>query len=314
MSEEHAYDLVILGGGPAGMTAAIYAARANLKTIVLESNITGGLVNSTYIVENFPTYPEIHGMKLMEKMREHVDSLDIEVEEVCEIEKLELEGPIKRITTDGGVYTAVAVILATGRKPIPLETPTEAEQVHWCAICDGMAYKDKHVLVVGGGNSAFDESLYMLGIGVAHITLVEMMPRYFAAPSTQEQLFKCSDGKAEGFTSTKVADLVVADGKLTGAVLEHTETGEKRTISVDGVFVFLGQSPNNELFRDQIELNAQGYIKTDRDMNTSLPGVFGAGDINEKSYRQITTAVADGTIAALSAQRYVREQKATCTT
>ncbi|MHC1713242.1 MAG: NAD(P)/FAD-dependent oxidoreductase [Solidesulfovibrio sp.] len=304
MKTEHRYDCIIVGGGPAGMTAAIYAARANLKAVVLESNITGGLVNSTYTVENFPSYPTIHGMELMQRMREHVDSLGVPVEEVCELEHLDLAGAEKIAESDEAVYRSKAIILATGRRPVPLDVPTECDQVHHCAICDGAPYAGKRVLIVGGGNSAFDESLYLLSLGVEHLSLVEVMPRYFAAQSTQETLF--ASGKAQGFTSTKVADLVVEDGRLTAAVLENVATGETWNLPVDGVFAFLGQKPNNALFKDQITLSEQGYILTGPDMSTSLPGVYAAGDIIDKQFRQITTAVADGTIAALSAERFIR--------
>lgn len=304
MHPEHTVDLVILGGGPAGMTAAIYAARANLSAVVLESNITGGLVNATHTVENFPSWPSIHGMELMEKMRAHVDALEVPVEEVCEITELDLRGPLKRIVAYEATWHAKAVILATGRKPVPLVTPTEAEEVHHCAICDGAAYKGKHVLVVGGGNSAFDESLYLLGLGVARLTLIDLLPHYPAARATQDQLFASS--KAEGRTLTRVKDLVTQGGKLTAARLECVTTGERSTLPVDGVFVFMGQKPNNELFAEQIALDEQGYILAGPDMATSIAGVFGAGDINVKPFRQITTAVADGTVAALSAERYVR--------
>ena len=307
MKTTHAYDLVILGGGPAGMTAAIYAARANLKAIVLESNITGGLVNSTYTVENFPSWPSIHGMELMQKMREQVDGLGVPVEEVCEVESLELDGDIKRIVTAEDDYEARAVILATGRQPIPLETPTEAQEVHHCAICDGAPYVGKRVLVVGGGNSAFDESLYLLNLGVAHITIVEIMDRFFAAQATQEQLL--GTGKAAGLTRTRVADLRLdAEGKLAGAILENADSGAQQDICIDGVFVFLGQKPNNALFAEQVALSKGGYILAGADMSTNIPGVYGAGDINEKLFRQITTAVADGTIAALAAERYLRSR------
>jgi thioredoxin reductase (NADPH) len=304
MKPRHHYDCAIVGGGPAGLTAAIYAARANLKAIVLESNITGGLVNSTYTVENFPSYPSIHGMELMKRMREHVDGLGVPVEEVCDVARLQLAGPEKGIETDEATYLAKSVILATGRRPVPLETPTECDQVHHCAICDGAPYAGKRVLVTGGGNSAFDESLYLLSLGVAHLTLVEVMPRFFAAAATQEALF--ASGKAEGHTETRVADLEVANGRLVGAVLENLATGEIRRLPVDGVFVFLGQTPNNTLFRDQIILTEAGYIPAGPDMATSVPGVFAAGDIVDKPFRQITTAVADGTIAALSAERFLR--------
>lgn len=302
MKERHACDLLIIGGGPAGMTAAIYAARANLRTILLESNITGGLVNSTHTVENFPGRPGVHGMELMESMRAHVDSQPVTVEEVCDVQRLLLTGQEKSAETDDAVYTAKAVILATGRHPIPLETPTEAEEVHHCAICDGAPYAGKRVLVVGGGNSAFDESLYLLGLGVEHITLVESTDRFYAAQSTQDALL--GSGKVTALTGTRVSDLVVREGHLAGAVLEG-DSGHK-TVDVEGVFVFLGQKPNNALFAEQVELTDAGYIRAGEDMSTNLPGVFGAGDINHKAFRQITTAIADGTIAALAAERYLR--------
>ena len=304
MSDVITKDLVIIGGGPAGMTAALYAARARLDTVVLESNVTGGLVNSTYTVENFPSWTSIHGMELMEKLREQIDALGVDVEEVCEVESLETGEQWKKVVTDGGEYRCKAVILATGRRPVELETPTAAQEVHHCAICDGAAYAGKRVLVVGGGNSAFDESLYLLSSGIEHITLVEVMPRYFAAKSTQDELF--ASGKVDGHVSTKVVDLVVENDPLTGAVLENTESGERWTEPVDGVFVFLGQKPNNDLFKDLLPLTPQGYINASPLMETGIPGVFSAGDINDKAFRQITTAVADGTIAALSAERYIR--------
>ncbi|WP_419781197.1 NAD(P)/FAD-dependent oxidoreductase [Maridesulfovibrio sp.] len=304
MSESTIYDMVIVGGGPAGMTAGIYAARAGLKAVILEENITGGLVNSTYTVENFPSYPTIHGMDLMKKMRAHVDSLEVEVEEVCEIESMELESDLKTVETDEGTIKAKAVIICTGRKPIPLDVPTECDQVHHCAICDGGPYKGKRVLVVGGGNSAFDESLYMITLGIEHITLVEVMDRFFAAQGTQDQLL--GTGKVDARTETKVVDLVVEKDELKAAVLENVSTNEQETVPVDGAFVFLGQNPNNELFAEKIKLSKNGYIITDEHMTTSIPGVFSAGDINDKAYRQITTAMSDGTIAALAAERYIR--------
>lgn len=302
MKETYSCDLLIIGGGPAGMTAAVYGALANLRTILLESNITGGLVNSTHTVENFPGRPGVHGMELMESMRAHVDRLKVTVEEVCEVERLMLAGEEKRAETDAAVYMAKAVVLATGRRPLPLETPTEADEVHYCAICDGAPYAGKRVLVVGGGNSAFDESLYLLGLGVEHITLVECTDRFYAARSTQEALL--GSGRVTALTRTRVSDLIVREGHLAGAVLEG-DSGRVE-VEVAGVFVFLGQQPNNALFAGQVELTDAGYIRAGIDMSTSLPGVFGAGDINHKPFRQITTAVSDGTVAALAAERHIR--------
>ena len=307
MKPEQHVDLVIVGGGPAGMTAAIYAAQANLHTVILEESVTGGLVNSTHTVQNVPSYPNIHGMELMEKMRAHVDSLSVPVEEVCEIESLSLEGEMKTVETDEEVFHSKAVILATGRKPVPIDLPHECDEVHYCAVCDGGAYKGKRVLVLGGGNSAFDESLYLLQIGVSHLTLIEAEDRFFAAESTQKQLL--ADDRTDARTGTKLVDLHLDEGRLTGAVVENLATGEQETLPVDGVFVFLGQTPNNDLFSDQVTLNDKGYILAGADMGTDIPGVYGAGDINEKVYRQITTAMGDATVAALSVERYIRNLK-----
>ena len=304
MKEKHMVDIAIIGGGIAGMTAAVYAARANRSCVMLESNITGGLANSTYIIENFPSYIEIHGMELMRKVREQVDHLGVQVEEVCEIERIDLSSSPKIIETDEALFEAKAVIAATGRKPIPLDVPTECAQVHHCAICDGAPYKGKKVLVVGGGNSAFDEGLYLKQLGVAEITVVEVMDRLFAAQSAQDALLGC-EGVCCNLT-TEVKDLVVEDDILKAAVLQNKATGETSTIEVDGVFVFLGQLPNSELFKGVLTMDKAGYILADETMQTNIPGVFSAGDINVKAFRQLTTAAADGTIAALMADRYIR--------
>lgn len=304
MKEKRSYDIVVIGGGLAGMTAGIYAARANRSCAVLESNITGGLANSTYLVENYPSYSEVHGMDLMQKVRDQVDNLGVTVEEVCEIERIDLTAQPKIIETFDAVYEAKTVIVATGRKPIPLDTPTEATQVHHCAICDGAPYKGKKVLLVGGGNSSFDEGLYLKQLGVAKITIVEVMDRLFAAQAAQDALL--GDGDVEYFLTTVVRDLVVEGDELKGVVVENTSTGETRTIEADGVFVFLGQLPNSDLFKGILNMDKAGYIIADADMQTNVPGVFSAGDINVKTFRQLTTAAADGTIAALMADRYLR--------
>ena len=304
MKERKSFDVVTIGGGMAGMTAAIYAARANRSCAVLESNITGGLANSTYIVENFPSYTEVHGMELMQKVRDQVDNLGVTVEEVCEILSMDLQAQPKIIETEEAVIEAKTVIVATGRKPIPLDVPTECAQVHYCAICDGAPYKGKRVLVVGGGNSAFDESLYLLQLGVAHVTIVEVMNRYFAAQSAQDVLL--NKDNVQGFLRTVVADLKIEEGTLKTAILENQDTKEKVEIAVDGVFVFLGQKPNCEMLEGALELNKAGYVLANEHMETNIPGVFSAGDINDKQFRQLTTAAADGTIAALMADRYLR--------
>lgn len=307
------YDICILGGGMAGMTAAIYAARSNRKAILLETAITGGLANSTYIVENFPSHKKIHGMQLMQDVREQVDALGVRVEEVIEVLELNLSASPKKITTSEGVFKAGTVIVATGRKPIPLDVPAECPQVHHCAICDGAPYKGKRVLVIGGGNSAFDEGLYLKQLGVAHIEVIEVMDRLFAAQAAQDALFASGDGtcSVNCRLNTFCKDLVLDDdGNLKGALLENKVTGERSVVDVEGVFVFLGQIPNSDLFKGVLELDDKGYVKSDAGMRTNIPGVFSAGDINVKQFRQLTTAAADGTIAALAADDYLRKLNA----
>ena len=301
--EERTCDIIVLGGGPAGMTAAIYAKRANLDVVLLETNVTGGLVNSTYTVENFPSYPEIHGMELMEKMREHVDHMGVEVEEVFEVTGLELGEDEKAVHGDGIVYKAPAIILATGRKPIALDVPTECDQMHFCAICDGAPYKGKRVLVVGGGNSGFDESLYLAGLGVRSVHIVEMFPAYAAAQSTQDRALATGIIRANVNTTITALD-PLPDGRCR-ASLRDTASGAASEETVDGVFCFIGQKPNTALFEGLIDME-KGYIRTDEDMRTSLPGVFAVGDVRAKRYRQITTAMGDGTVAALEAERFIR--------
>jgi thioredoxin reductase (NADPH) len=300
------FDLLILGGGPAGMTAAIYGARANLRVAIIEREVCGGLVNSTWEIENFPSQKKVNGMALMEMFQEQTLDLGVEIEEVAEIENISLEGDTKEIETDDYIYKAPAVILTTGRKPVELGLDVECEQIHYCSVCDGAGYKGKKLLVVGGGNSGFDESLYLLNLGVEHILLVEQMDRFFAAEAIQDRLF--ASDKVVGQKSTFVKELVIED-RLKAVVLGNTETDEEQKVEVDGVFVFMGQKPNTTEFNGAIELDKQGYILANGEMETNLPGVYAAGDVIQKKFRQITTAMSDGTIAALNAESYIRKQK-----
>jgi len=299
------FDIIILGGGPAGMTAAIFAARANMRSAIMESDICGGLVNSTHVVENFPSYKFIHGMELMQKVADQAKALGVAVEEVAEVRTLRLKGDVKEIETEESLFQSRAVILATGRRPVPLEVETGyCEQVHYCSVCDGSAYKDRRVLVVGGGNSGFDEALYLLSLGVKEIRLIETMDRFLAAKAAQIRLL--SHQNVIATTSTEVVELV-RDDRLRYVRLKDLRTGDMETVNVDGIFVFMGQIPNTGLFLDTIALDEQGYIITNENMETNMDGVYAAGDVRQKQYRYITTAMADGTIAALTAERYIRK-------
>ena len=277
-----AYDTIIIGGGVCGMTAAIYAARAGLRTAILEKEVCGGLVNYTHLVENYPSYPAIHGMELMEKVRAHVEQLPVDIHEIDAVESVKLDGPVKLIHTGGGEeYQAGTVIIDTGRTPRRLAVKTDFENVHYCSVCDGTAYKGKEILVIGGGNSGFDESLYLAGLGVARIHIIEAFPACIADAVTQERARRT--GKITVSTSTELV------------AVEPLPDGRARVTL-----------PNTEIFKDVLELE-NGYIKTDGNMETGIPGVFAAGDVIVKNFRQITTAMGDATIAALQAARYLRE-------
>lgn len=298
------YDLVIIGGGISGMTAAIYAARANLSVLILEKNICGGLVNMTHVIENYPSYDSIHGMDLMEKTKEQVEKLGVEVEEVAEVIKVELEGEIKNIITeDDETFSGKTVIFALGRMPRSLGIETDFEEnIHYCAICDGTAYKGKDVIVVGGGNSGFDESLYLYNLGVNSIHIVEAFDNCIADASTQEKAF--ATGKITAETSVSISSIDLVDNK--GVVtLKSSKTDEEYQRTVDGIFVFIGQEPNTTVLKGSVEMDKHGYVLTDADMHTNIVGVYAAGDSNSKKYRQITTAMSDGTIAAMEAVSYL---------
>ena len=302
MDAQHS-DVLIIGGGIAGLTAAIYAARANLSVRILEKEICGGLVNWTHTLENVPSYKSIHGMDYMAACREQVEDLGVDIQEISEVVSLELDGSRKEVLcAEGERYTADALILAMGRKPVPLPLDTEFERVHYCSICDGSAYKDKDILVIGGGNSAFDESLYMHSLGVRSIHMVEMMPQCLAAASTQD---KARQQGLRVSVSTRLTELVPLPSGKALARLHNDQTGEETEEEVDGVFCFIGQMPNTAVLQGKLAMD-RGYIVTDEFMRTDVAGVFAAGDVRSKTYRQITTAMADGTIAALEAEKYLR--------
>lgn len=297
------YDLIIIGGGIAGMTAAIYGARSNLTTLVIEQEVCGGLANWTHTVENFPSHQEINGMELMDSIKDQMIACGVELIEVVDIENFELEGPIKKISTDEGEFSARAVILAMGRKPIMLPVESDwDEHIHYCSLCDGILYKGKDVVVVGGGNSAFDESLYLESIGVKSVTIVEAMEQCPAAETTQQKAL--STGKFTIFTGTKLTG-IEANGKSATIELSNVASDEKQQLKTDGMFVFIGQKPATDTISDLIKTDQYGYILASPEMNTEIAGVFAAGDIISKKYRQLTTAMSDGTIAALEAHRYL---------
>ena len=297
------YDTVIIGGGPAGYTAALYAARAGLHTLLLEKYAAGGQMTETVLIENYPGHPEgVDGFTLGEKMkagaeRFGAESLSTEVLSVSLREKL------KRITTDRGDFFAKTVIVATGAHHRPLGVSGEKELVGrglaYCATCDGMFYRGKTVAVVGGGNSAVADALYLSRI-CKKVYLIHRRDTLRASAVYKKPLSETEN--VEILWNATVKELL-SDGRLTGVRL--LKEGKEEELSLDGLFVSVGRAPETALFEGQLDLDENGYIKAGEDTKTSLDGVFAAGDVRKKPLRQIVTASADGATAAMAAEEYL---------
>ncbi|MDO4791958.1 MAG: thioredoxin-disulfide reductase [Buchananella hordeovulneris] len=304
------HDVVIVGSGPAGYTAAIYTARAGLKPIVFAGALAaGGALMNTTEVENFPGFPAgIQGPDLMENMRAQAEKFgaDILYEDVTAVE---LEGPVKTVTgEDGTTLQARAVILATGSAHRKLGVPGEDELsgrgVSYCATCDGFFFRDQHIVVVGGGDSAVEEALFLTRFG-SKVTLVHRRGELRASKIMQERAL--SHEKIEMAWHSTVAEVLgEAGGNMTGLVLNDVRTGEQRQLEAGAMFVAIGHDPRVELVAGQVELDEEGYIKVaDPTTRTNLAGVFACGDVVDHSYRQAITAAGTGCRAALDAERYL---------
>ena len=297
------YDTVIIGGGPAGYTAALYAARAGLGTLVLEKYAAGGQMTETVLIENYPGHPEgVDGFTLGEKMkagaeRFGAESLSTEVLSVSLREKL------KRITPDRGEFFAKTVIVATGAHHRPLGVSGEKELVGrglaYCATCDGMFYRGKTVAVVGGGNSAVADALYLSRI-CKKVYLIHRRDTLRASAVYKKPLSETEN--VEILWNATVKELL-SDGSLTGVRL--LKEGKEEELSLDGLFVSVGRAPETEMLRDQLDLDENGYVLASENTKTSLDGVFAAGDVRKKPLRQIVTATADGATAAMAAEEYL---------
>lgn len=243
----------------------------------------------------------------MEKCREQAEALNVEIEELADVVSVDVSGELKIVkTASGEEYAAAALIVATGRTPRKFPVQTEFSHIHYCSVCDGVLYAGKDIIIVGGGNSGFDEALYLLGLGVQHIHIIEAMPQFLAAASTQDAV------KATGKIRTSVStEILAVDTLPDGRGLVHIQdkiSGVETVEKVDGIFCFIGQTPNSAVFAGQLEMK-NGYILVNSMMETTVQGVFAAGDITAKEYRQITTAMGDGTVAALQASAWLRSQK-----
>ncbi|MBA2871374.1 thioredoxin reductase (NADPH) [Anoxybacillus calidus] len=309
MSEEKIYDVIIVGAGPAGMTAAVYTSRANLSTLMIERGIPGGQMANTEDVENYPGYEHILGPELSTKMFEHAKKFGAEyaygeVKEIIDGEEY------KTIVTGNKQYKARAVIIATGAEYKKLGVPGENELggrgVSYCAVCDGAFFKGKDLVVVGGGDSAVEEGVYLTRFA-NKVTIVHRRDELRAQKILQDRAF--ANEKIDFIWSHTVKQIHAKDGKVGSVTLVSTKTGEEREFPCDGVFIYIGMVPLTKPFEKLGITNENGYIETNERMETKIPGIFAAGDVREKSLRQIVTATGDGSIAAQSAQHYVEELK-----
>ena len=306
---KHIYDMIIIGGGPGGYTAALYAARAGLNTIVLEKLSAGGQMALTSQIDNYPGFEEgIDGFLLGEKMQAGAERFGAKTE-YAEVFSVDLKTSPKVIETSEGTFYGHTVVLATGASPRELGVSGEKELVgrgiHYCAACDGMFYKDKTVVIVGGGNTAAADAFTLSRIA-KKVILIHRRDALRATKVYHEPLKKAEN--IEFYWNSVVSEFV-SDGKITGVKIKDVNTGEESLISCDGIFVSVGRKPATSLVKDQLNLNDSGYIIADESTKTNLPGVYAVGDVRVKKLRQIVTAVADGAIAAHEAEEYLAEIK-----
>lgn len=300
------HDVIIIGSGPAGYTAAVYAARAELNPVVFEGVEYGGLLMQTTEVENFPGFQKgIMGPDLMEEMRAQAERFGADLRQE-DVEKVDLTGEIKKVWAYGEEYQARTVILATGAAPRYLHVPGEQEMlgrgVSACATCDGFFFKDKQIAVIGGGDSAMEEADFLTKFGET-VTIIHRRDEFRASKIMEERAR--NNPKIKFLTNAKVVE-VKGDKSVETLVVEDTQTGEQQDVAMDAMFVAIGHDPRTTVFEGQVELQENGYVKVDEpSTRTSLPGVFAAGDLVDSHYQQAITAAGSGCRAALDAEAYL---------
>lgn len=300
-------NLIIIGSGPAGWTAGIYAGRARLEPLLITGRAQGGQMALTTEIENYPGFPQgISGQELAKLMQQQAERFGTKVQ-MDEVIAVELTNHPFKVTTYGGEYETKALIIATGTSPRKLGVPGEAEftgrGVSYCATCDGFFYQGRKVVVVGGGDAAVEEALFLTKFA-SRVYLVHRRNRLRAEKVFQERAFR--NEKIE-FIWDSVVTEILGDGKVTGVRLKNLKTQEESVLEADGVFVYVGNIPNTGFLKGQLELDDYGYIVTDRLCHTSVPGVFAAGDVQERVLKQISTAVGSGAMAAMEAEKFIAE-------
>jgi thioredoxin reductase (NADPH) len=302
------YDVIIVGAGPAGLCAAMYAGRGMLKALTIERGAPGGELLNTDLIEDYIGFESIKGWDLAEKMAAHAKKFGAEIlTDTVDVVRKAPDGWFDVVTARGDTYRAQAVIFTAGGTPVKLGIPGEKEYagkgVSYCAVCDGAFFKGEHLAVVGGGDAAVEEADYLTRYA-SKVTLVHRREDFRASKIIQERAF--ANAKIDVVRSTIVPEIVGNDKGVKHIVLENTDTGKRSTLDVGGVFVFVGFKPNTQLIEGHVQHDPSGYFITDERMMTSIPGLFAAGDVRSQLTRQITTAVGDATTAAIGVEKYLK--------
>ncbi len=304
---EDIYDVIIIGSGPAGLTAAIYAGRAELKTLIIAGVKYGGQLMDTTVIENYPGFPEgIKGSELIEKMIAQAQKFNAQIvfEDAL---KVELQEKIKKVYTFEKEYQAKTVILALGANPRKLNVTGEeklwGKGVSACAVCDGALFKNKEVAVVGGGDSAMEEASFLTNFA-SKVYLIHRRDSFRAAVSMQKKVL--NNPKIEILYNSEIEE-IIGEEKIEALKIKNNQNQSSKLLKVDGLFLAIGHIPNTQILQGQLELDEDGYITTKNDVETSIEGVFASGDIKDKAYKQIVTATSGGAIAALKADKYLKE-------
>ncbi len=302
------YDVIIVGGGPAGMTAGLYASRAQLKTLLIEKMLLGGQVMTTTKIENWPGYPGgVDGPELMMKFQEHCVEFGLETD-FGTVEKISANGASKSVIIDGKELTCKAVIIASGVVPSKLNIAKEKELVgrgiSYCATCDGAFFRDVPIAVVGGGDTAAEEALFLTRFA-SKVILIHRRDQLRATKILQDRIME--NDKIEIAWDSRVDELLSDNTGLTGATLRNVKSGETQSIDLQGMFIAVGVNPITDFLASLLERDDDGYIKAGEDTHTSVPGIFAAGDCRTNILKQISTAVGDGAVAAIMAEKYIDE-------
>lgn len=306
--EEKALDLLIIGAGPAGLTAGIYAGRLKLNTLIIEDELIGGQIKESYIVENYPGFNSISGSELVDKFQQQAVNSGALIDEFDKIISVKLSNNDKIIETENYIYRPKAVIIASGAKrrelPIAEERKFHGKGIHYCELCDGALYEGKEIAVVGGGNSAV-EAADFLSKYASKITLIHQFDHLQADKRNQEELF--NNKKVTVMWNSEITS-AVGDDSLKAVIVENRISKEASELKIDGVFVNIGMLPRTDLYRDLLDLDSFGNIIAGETCQTNIKGVFAAGDVRSKQFRQLTTAVSDGTVAALMAEKFIKNK------